>query len=334
MNLFIDTNIYLTFYHFTSDDLEELKKLIVAVESNKTILFIPQQVIWEFRRNREARISDALKKLNEQIIPRQFPQICKGYEEFKDLTESVKDFERAKDSILQQLDHDIKNNSLKADRIIADLFAKAKTIELKDNLLTRAKRRSELGNPPGKRDSYGDAINWEMLIDSVPNAEDLYLITDDKDYISQIDTNNLSEFLVDEWKKEKGADIFLYRKLSDFFRDMFPEIRLASELELEKELAISSLVNSATFGTTHLAIKKLSKFTDFSDTEINELVKASISNSQIYWIKVDEEVKTFFKNLVKGKQDIISDPATLEEFNKIYKPRGDEAESVSDEIPF
>jgi hypothetical protein len=28
MHLFIDTNIYLAFYHFSSDDLEELKKLL------------------------------------------------------------------------------------------------------------------------------------------------------------------------------------------------------------------------------------------------------------------------------------------------------------------
>lgn len=36
MNLFLDTNIYLNFYKFADDDLEELQKLTVAVKSENT----------------------------------------------------------------------------------------------------------------------------------------------------------------------------------------------------------------------------------------------------------------------------------------------------------
>ncbi len=35
MNVFIDTNIYLNFYHFTSDDLGQLKQLIVVIKNGK-----------------------------------------------------------------------------------------------------------------------------------------------------------------------------------------------------------------------------------------------------------------------------------------------------------
>lgn len=66
MNLFIDTNIYLTFFHFSSDDLEELKKLIVVIKEGQINLILPDQVIDEFKRNREVKIADALKDLKSK----------------------------------------------------------------------------------------------------------------------------------------------------------------------------------------------------------------------------------------------------------------------------
>jgi hypothetical protein len=44
MNVFLDTNIYLNFYHFTSDDLNELKKLFILQESKKLNVYITEQV--------------------------------------------------------------------------------------------------------------------------------------------------------------------------------------------------------------------------------------------------------------------------------------------------
>ena len=82
MNLFIDTNIFLSFYHFTSDDLEELKKLRVLLEEQALTLLIPRQVINEFRRNRQNKIADALNRLQGQRLNLQFPQVCKDYDEY------------------------------------------------------------------------------------------------------------------------------------------------------------------------------------------------------------------------------------------------------------
>jgi predicted nucleic acid-binding protein len=42
--------------------LEELKKLTVLLEQKKLRLYLPSQVVAEFRRNREAKIADALNK--------------------------------------------------------------------------------------------------------------------------------------------------------------------------------------------------------------------------------------------------------------------------------
>ena len=60
MNLFLDSNIWLSLYHFTNDDLEQFEKLKDMV--NKSIrLFVPQQVYREIVRNRESKLKDALK---------------------------------------------------------------------------------------------------------------------------------------------------------------------------------------------------------------------------------------------------------------------------------
>lgn len=39
MNLFIDANIFLDFYHLSGGDIEELKKLVALVENGDIVLF-------------------------------------------------------------------------------------------------------------------------------------------------------------------------------------------------------------------------------------------------------------------------------------------------------
>lgn len=333
MNLFIDTNIYLTFYHYSSDDLEELKKLAVAIKSGEIKLFLTQQIKDEFKRNRESKIADALKRFNEQKLGTQFPQMCKEYAaEYKELREAITRYEENKELILEKLRSDIEAKSLGADKVISDLFAKATLFENDDKTVVVAARlRMALGNPPGKDASYGDAINWETLLAKMPDDEELFLITDDKDYMSHVDDTRLAEFLLDEWEDKKNTKINFYRKLSDFFRDKFPKIRLASEME--KELAISQLANSRNFQATHMAIAKLSKFADFTNDEINQIVGEAGSNSQIYWISEDEDVKTFMQNLVRGKEGII-EPTKLAAFKTFFPDQPEPAAAASEEIEF
>ena len=94
MNLFIDTNILLSFYHLSSDDLEELKKLGVLLRQKQITLWLPEQTIVEFKRNRANKIADALKRMEEQHIHMQFPQLAKEYDEYQILKEQLKDAEK------------------------------------------------------------------------------------------------------------------------------------------------------------------------------------------------------------------------------------------------
>lgn len=303
MNLFIDTNVYLSFYHFSNDDLEELNKLSVAIDNKKIKLFITEHAISEYKRNRDAKIADALKRFVEQKAPTQFPQICKEYKEFDDLRKCLSAYEVYKSRILTSLKSDIEHRTLGADKIILDLFSRATTIPLKDEYFDKALRRHQLGNPPGKKDSIGDAVNWTCLASAVPENEEMFFISNDKDYFSVLAEENPCHFLVDEWKTQKGSEIWFYRSLSDFFREKFPDIKLASELE--KELAIKNFVNSSSFDSTHKAIKKLTKFNDLTSEDINQIISASVTNNQIYLIKEDEDIRSFLFGLAENYEEEI-----------------------------
>ena len=82
MNLFIDTNVFLHFYHYSGDDLAELDKLAVLIKNSDLNLFIPDQVQDEFYRNRDNTIADALKEFRKEKLDKQFPQMTKPFDEY------------------------------------------------------------------------------------------------------------------------------------------------------------------------------------------------------------------------------------------------------------
>lgn len=315
MIVFIDTSIYLTFYHFTSDDLEELRKLLVAIKNGDLTLCITDQVISEFKRNRENKIADALKRFNEQKAPTIFPQICKDYPEYERLRRLVEGFEVYKSQLIEKLKTDIQGKTLRADRIISDLFDAATKITITDEIIDRAKRRFDRGNPPGKDGSYGDAINWESLLSGISEKTDLHIIVRDKDYVSIIDSNHPSEYLADEWKSEKKAKLYYYPELSNFLGQHFPKIKLA--VDFERKLCITNLKDSMSFAGTHVAIAKLSQYSDFSNQDIEELCEILLSNNQVYGISEDEDVHAFVLWLITTYESII-DAEKLTQIIKKY----------------
>ena len=50
LNLFIDSNIFLSFYHMTSEDLGELKKITTLLKRQDLCLYLPEQVKQEFQK--------------------------------------------------------------------------------------------------------------------------------------------------------------------------------------------------------------------------------------------------------------------------------------------
>jgi predicted nucleic acid-binding protein len=314
MQLFIDTNILLSFYSLNQDDLDELNKLIDAIESKQITLLLTDQIIDEFNRNREQRIDGAIKSLRTQIFNPQFPQLCEDYSEIEILRESLKHYEQAHAALTAKILIDIKAKNLKADRIIQALFSLGKKLTNSNIMLDRARLRMGVGNPPGKNNSLGDAINWECLLDETPVGEDLYFITGDKDYCSALSDDDFSDFLLTEWSEKKQTKICFYKRLANFCKEQFPEITLATARD--KDFLIRDLVNSQSIANTQIAISKLSYYSEFTAAQVNTIVAAAISNRQVVWSIEDDRVKSFLQSVVANNQQYL-DAASLEAIGEL-----------------
>lgn len=307
-NLFIDTNIFLSFYHLAGEDLEELKKLVVLIEKGKVQLLLPTQVRSEFDRNRDAKIADALRHLRDQKLNFKFPQLSKGYDEYASLRKLQKNYEKTHAKLLEKIQTDTDSNSLAADKLVRKLFKLATDLEATEEHLAKARLRMDLGNPPGKKGSLGDAINWETLLAADLDSDDLHFVTEDRDYFSPLNPDEFDSFLTKEWA-DNGffPELVVYKKLSGFFKAKFPEIKLASEID--KDLLIAQLAGSGSFAKTHSVVAELSQFSDFSVSQVDAILAAAVSNHQVGWIVGDADVKTFLQSIIEGKEEKVDSDA-------------------------
>jgi PIN domain len=318
MQLFIDTNILLSFYSLNQEDLAELSKLSDLIAQKHITLLLTDQIIDEFNRNREQRIDGAIKSIRSQTFNPQFPQLCEDYPEVDRVRESLKHYEQAHTALMNQITIDIKAKNLKADRIIQSFFTLGKKLSAHNQILDRARFRMGVGNPPGKNNSLGDAINWECLLESIPAGEDLFFVTGDKDYCSALNDDDFSDFLQTEWFSQKQTSIYFYKRLSGFCKEQFPEIALASVRD--KEFLIRDLVNSQSIGDTQKAIAKLTYYKEFTAAQVNTIVTAAIFNRQVVWSMEEDLVKDFLSTLVTNNSQYLD----LESLTSIRQLLGSE----------
>jgi hypothetical protein len=180
--------------------------------------------------------------------------------------------------------------------------------------LARARLRTERNDPPGKAGSFGDRLNWELLLDHAPPQTDMHIVSKDGDFSSSIDAAQPHPVLAKEWKNEIGGALYLHTELGAFIAAHFPDIKVATDIE--RRDAINALSNSGSFASTHFAIAKLNSFVDLlTAPEIDELVEAAFKNGQVGWIGKDDDVQDFFSKIVplrwekysKERRDEIAD---------------------------
>jgi hypothetical protein len=129
----------------------------------------------------------------------------------------------------------------------------------------------------------------------VAQGADLHLVSGDKDYRSPLSDGDFNNFLQVEWGDKKKSQLYYYSKISDFFKDCFPTIKIASEVESDS--AIGSLSKSGSFATTHICIAELAKFDGFSVEQVERLVKIPSQNNQVSMIVADPDVHAFYSKL-------------------------------------
>ncbi len=325
--LAIDANIFLRFFEYSKDSLTQLEKLEAAIKHGHLKVFVSTQVLREVRSRRHEVVKRSIQALESKKAPDNFPRIADPYDEYKEIRASGASFNKALTALVKKLTEDAQNKSLAADLALKALFSKATIIDCSDQVISDAERRIKFGLPPGKT-KLGDAITWETLLDQVviKPGENFYFVTEDSDYINPLDQEILPE-LESEWRLRKKGAVRLYTSLGKFFADNFPDIEIADEME--KLSAISKLIYSSSFASTHNAIASLSPFKNYTANEIKKLVDALINNNQIRWMATDEDAAAFYKTLVVGNENLL-DADVLAEFSKIYAA----PDSPDDEIPF
>lgn len=75
--------------------------------------------------------------------------------------------------------------------------------------------------------------------------------------------------------------------------------------EYEKIILINSLEESGSFVETHSIIKQLNGHENFTESQRNKIVKAAVSNDQVYRIIKDGDVKEFLMKTIRGHEDQI-----------------------------
>lgn len=303
--LYLDANVYLGFYAYSSDDLDQLRNLTDLVKKKRVKLLLPEQTKHEFGRNRERKIAKSIDKLKGQKLRLEFPHICRGYPEWDELRELQKSYTKKHSTLIESISDDAARHKLQADNVIKKLFKRAEEIADSGSILENAHLRVARENPPGKKAKLGDAINWESLLDHAAEGEDLHLVTSDNDFVSPLDPTRLLPFLSDEWEANKEAKVHFYPTLSQFLQVNLPDIKLSERQEIAD--LIAGLSNSNSFAETHAYVARLLPVSEFTQTEAEQILIAATTNDQIYWIIGDDDVNRLARKVLDQHSSHLDD---------------------------
>ncbi len=236
------------FYRVRSDVSIALLKHLEAVSDR---LIVTYQLEMEFKKNRQAAISEGLKSLvPPQNIPRpglfsEARKISSLKKKIDSAAEQVQDLKKrmleamenptTKDQVYQTAQRFFKKN---------DPLILKREDDAKKGIRRRAFRRFVHGCPPRKSGdtSIGDAINWEWMIECAKkhNAE-LIIVSRDSDYGVTIDKKTfINDHLQDEFKDRVSLrkSIKLHTSLAEALKDLKQAI---TQEQIEEEAKIANV---------------------------------------------------------------------------------------------
>lgn len=239
LHVFIDTNIFLNFYHFSDDSLEVLEELIELASPGEMTIHLPKQVENELKRNRESKLQFAMTDFKNAKLAAGVPHHMRGTESARQYDEAIKTAEKAKKVLIANAVSLALSNELDVDKKLSRLFNKATRYAEDDGLYNRALVRMHKGNPPGKPESIGDRYIWETLLARVPDG-DLFIISKDGDYSSPLTLQRTIRplaFLSDEWSEQKiGGKLTVFKTISEvveYYKNLQSQPENAGELHAE-----------------------------------------------------------------------------------------------------
>ncbi len=103
----------------------------------------------------------------------------------------------------------------------------------------------------------------------------------------------------------------LERKHYEYKNEALKQSRQKSEEEQEKIDLIDALESSGNFKNTHNIIRKLSKYENWQDDEIIDLLSIGFHNSQVRYILGDQDIKVFYKKILEKAPSIDENAAKV-----------------------
>ncbi len=254
--VFIDTNKFLDFYLAGDESLKYFDKL----DKIKQSLVLTFQVEIEFIKNRQIKILEAMKQLTTPASP-SLPGFLRDGDDAKKIMEASKHHQKLVGELISKMKR-ILLDPEKEDHVLArcnKLFSLSSELNLKlehesrDTIIKRAYDRFVRGCPPRKASdtSYGDAINWEWLVEcSVKTQRDVIIVTRDQDYGIRFDDRlHLNDWLRTEFetRTESKSKIHLTHLFSKALEMMSVEVSEKTKKSEEKAVRYQSLMNSISF---------------------------------------------------------------------------------------
>jgi hypothetical protein len=149
--LFIDTNIYLSFYELSQANVEHLNALSNEILAKKITYCLTQQVKEEFLRERPKNIKRFLKGFQSLSFPGVISCLIKNFDtEFQQFKQSQIAYEKAHSILLNKVTEAAINNNLEVDKIITPIFENATFLDTTEDIINASQLRVQQGNPPGK----------------------------------------------------------------------------------------------------------------------------------------------------------------------------------------
>lgn len=211
MRIFIDTNTL--FGYFSEDaDVSPLEELLKLVKERKVTVFHTKQLENEFLRgigNRIEKVRKAIKSSGTAVkcdLPDKLDIVLK--EKIQKKIDAM-DKSIVSDSKKRLKKYEAKTK--KVEKTILNIFKKSKRLNYTVEILERAKLRHLKGNPPKKdnSDSYGDAINWEFILEHAID-DDLTIISRDNDFVEKSDgRSEVNRLLQKEWVENSDSELKL-----------------------------------------------------------------------------------------------------------------------------
>lgn len=209
MKVMIDTNVFLLLYTSKNEKIEIFDDL----QKIASYLFIPEQIIDEFYRNRDSNLTaiySSIKNINFNVTASS-SFFC-SFPEFSQLKTKSDECIEIKKQILKRI-KDIKDNP-KIDPILQrfnKLMENQNILLAKvtDEVINKAHHRYLRGNPPKsvKSEAIADEIIWELILSNI--SDDLIIVTGDGTYFDNI------TFLKREFSFKTGKELTITEKLGD-----------------------------------------------------------------------------------------------------------------------